>query len=151
MLMANPHPEPHPENLIPLKKGDPSAREVQSKGGKAKAEMMARKRTMREWAELYGQLPLQKGKLKDPKTAQDLGKDPKTGLPKSNVTMDGAILASAYAKAMKGDVRAMQFLATIKGEYNQEVTVHTDPVATLSEEQLDAIIDAITQAKKPDE
>lgn len=149
--MANPHPEPHPENLIPLKKGDPSAREVQSKGGKAKAQMMARKRTMREWAELYGSLPMTKGKVKDPKCATDLAKDPKTNMPKTNLTMDGAILASAYAKAMKGDVRAMQFLATIKGEFNQEVTVHTDPVATLTEEQLDAIIDAISKAKSSDE
>ena len=149
--MANPHPEPHPENLKPHKKGDPRAKETGRKGAIKSNEVQARKRTMREWAELYGQLPLQKGKLKDPKTAQDLGKDPKTGLPKSNVTMDGAILASAYAKAMKGDVRAMQFLATIKGEFNQEVTVHTDPVATLTEEQLDAILDAIGKAKKSDE
>ena len=141
--MANPHPEPHPENLIPLKKGDPSAREVQSKGGKAKAEMMARKRTMREWAQFYGQLPLHKGKIKDPKTGEEI-KD-------GNPTMDGAVIASAYGRAMKGDGRAMQFLATIKGEFNQEVTVHTDPVATLTEEQLDAIIDAISKAKKSDD
>ena len=106
---------------------------------------------MREWAQLYGQLPMTKGKVKDPKTAQDLGKDPKTGLPKSNVTMDGAVLASAYAKAMKGDVRAMQFLATIKGEFQQEITVHTDPLANLTEEQLDAILDALGQTKQADE
>lgn len=147
--MANPHPEPHPENLRPHKKGDPHAKETGRKGAIKSNEVQAKKRTMRQWAELYGQLPLQKGKLKDPKTALDLGKDPKTGLPKSNVTMDGAILASAYAKAMKGDVRAMQFLATIKGEFNQEVTVHTDPLAALTEEQLDAIIDAIGKAREP--
>lgn len=147
--MANPHPEPHPENLKPIKKGDKSALETQRKGARASNEAQARKRSMREWAELYGSLPMTKAKLKDPKTAQDLGKDPKTGLPKSNVTMDGAILASAYSKAMKGDVRAMQFLATIKGEFNQEVTVHTDPLAALTEEQLDAIIDAIGKAREP--
>lgn len=149
--MANPHPEPHPENLRKFKKGEARTKESARNGAKKSNEVQARNRTMRQWAEFYGQLPLQKGKLKDPKTAQDLGKDPKTNLPKSNVTMDGAILASAYAKAMKGDVRAMQFLATIKGEFTQEVTVHTDPVATLTEEQLDAIIDAISQAKKSDE
>lgn len=149
--MANPHPEPHPENLKPHKKGDPRTVELARKGQKASVEAQTRKRTMREWAELYGQLPLQKGKLKDPKTAQDLGKDPKTGLPKSNVTMDGAILASAYAKAMKGDVRAMQFLATIKGEFQQEITVHTDPLANLTEEQLDAILEALGQTKQSDE
>lgn len=149
--MANPHPEPHPENLKPHKKGDPRTVELARKGQKKSMEAQARKRTMREWAELYGSLPMTKGKVKDPKCATDLTKDPKTGMPKTNLTMDGAILASAYAKAMKGDVRAMQFLATIKGEFNQEVTVHTDPVATLTEEQLDAILDAISQAKKSDE
>ena len=147
--MANPHPEPHPENLKNFKKGEARTTELARKGQKKSVEAQAKKRTMRQWAELYGQLPLQKGKLKDPKTALDLGKDPKTGQPKSNLTMDGAILASAYAKAMKGDVRAMQFLATIKGEFNQEVTVHTDPLASLTEEQLDAIIDAIGKAREP--
>lgn len=149
--MANPHPEPHPENLKPHKKGDPRTVELARKGQKASVEAQKQKRTMREWAQLYGSLPMTKGKVKDPKTAQDLGKDPKTGLPKSNVTMDGAVLASIYAKALKGDTRAAQFIATIKGEFNQEVTVHTDPVATLTEEQLDAILDAIGQAKKSDE
>ena len=149
--MANPHPELHPENLKPCKKGDPATKVKGRNGGKKSQEVQARKRTMREWAELYGQLPMTKGKVKDPKTAQDLGKDPKTGLPKSNVTMDGAILASAYAKAMKGDVRAMQFLATIKGEFQQEITVHTDPLANLTEEQLDAILEALGQTKQADE
>ena len=141
--MANPHPEPHPENLKSFKKGDKSAVEKQSKGGKKSQEVQARKRSMREWAQFYGQLPLHKGKIKDPKTGEEI-KD-------GNPTMDGAVIASAYGRAMKGDGRAMQFLATIKGEFNQEVTVHTDPVATLTEDQLDAIIDAISKAKSSDE
>ena len=149
--MANPHPEPHPENLKPHKKGDPHAKETGRKGAIKSNEVQARKRTMREWAQLYGSLPMTKGKVKDPKSASDLTKDPKTGMPKSNLTMDGAVLASIYGRALKGDTRAAQFIATIKGEFNQEVTVHTDPVATLTEEQLDAILDAIGQAKKSDE
>ena len=149
--MANPHPEPHPENLKSFKKGDPASVDIQSKGGKKSQEVQARKRTMREWAQLYGSLPMTKGKIKDPKSVTDLTKDPKTGMPKTNVTMDGAVLASIYAKALKGDTRAAQFIATIKGEFNQEVTVHTDPVATLTEEQLDAILDAISKTKQSDE
>lgn len=141
--MANPHPEPHPENLKNFKKGEARTTESARNGAKKSNEVQARKRTMREWAEFYGQLPLHKGKIKDPKTGEEI-KD-------GNPTMDGAVIASAYGRAMKGDGRAMQFLATIKGEFNQEVTVHTDPVATLTEEQLDAIIDAISQAKKSDE
>lgn len=142
--MANPHPEPHPENLIPLKKGDPNAREVQSKGGKARSAKYARQRTMKEWADFFGNLPMKSGeKIKDPKSAEKI-KD-------SNMTMDGAVLASAYSKALKGDVRAIQFLATLKGQFAEEITVHTDPLDTLSEDQLDAIIDAISKAKKSDD
>ena len=141
--MANPHPELHPENLKPCKKGDPATKVKGRNGGKKSQEVQARKRTMREWAQFYGQLPHHKGKIKDPKTGEEI-KD-------GNPTMDGAVIASAYGRAMKGDGRAMQFLATIKGEFNQEVTVHTDPVATLTEDQLDAIIDAISKAKSSDE
>lgn len=141
--MANPHPEPHPENLKNFKKGEARTTELARKGNKKSQETKARKRTMREWAQFYGQLPLHKGKIKDPKTGEEI-KD-------GNPTMDGAVIASAYGRAMKGDGRAMQFLATIKGEFNQEVTVHTDPVATLTEEQLDAILDAISKTKQSDE
>jgi len=141
--MANPHPEPHPENLKSFKKGDKSAVDKQSKGGKKSQEVQARKRTMREWAQFYGQLPLHKGKIKDPKTGEEI-KD-------GNPTMDGAVIASAYGRAMKGDGRAMQFLATIKGEFQQEITVHTDPLANLTEEQLDAILDVIREDKKSDQ
>lgn len=141
--MANPHPEPHPENLKNFKKGEARTTELARKGQKKSVEAQAKKRTMREWAQFYGQLPLHKGKIKDPKTGEEI-KD-------GNPTMDGAVIASAYGRAMKGDGRAMQFLATIKGEFNQEVTVHTDPVATLTEEQLDAILDAISKAKSSDE
>lgn len=140
-MMANPHPEPHPENLKNFKKGEARTTELARKGQKKSVEAQAKKRTMRQWAELYGSLPVKKGKIKDPKTGADI-KD-------ANPTLDGAILASAYSKAMKGDVRAMQFLATIKGEFEEKVTVHTDPLASLTEEQLDAIIDAIGKAREP--
>ena len=149
--MANPHPEPHPENLKPHKKGDPRTVELARKGQKASVEAQKQKRTMREWAQLYGSLPMTKGKIKDPKSVTDLTKDPKTGMPKTNVTMDGAVLASIYAKALKGDTRAAQFIATIKGEFQQEITVHTDPLANLTEEQLDAILEALGQTKQADE
>lgn len=139
--MANPHPEPHPENLKNFKKGEARTTELARKGQKKSVEAQAKKRTMRQWAELYGSLPVKKGKIKDPKSGADI-KD-------ANPTLDGAILASAYSKAMKGDVRAMQFLATIKGEFEEKVTVHTDPLASLTEEQLDAIIDAISKAREP--
>lgn len=141
--MANPHPEPHPENLRPFKKGDPSAKETQRKGARRSTEAQIKKRSMREWAEMYGSLPLHPDKVKDPKSAE--------GIRDANPTMDGAVIGAMYGKAVKGDVRAANFLAQMKGQLTEEITVHTDPLATLTEDQLDAIIRAIEEARKPDE
>ena len=142
--MANPHPQPHPENLHPCRKGDPATKEKARKGGKKSQEAQIKKRTMREWAEMLGELPVRKeDRLKDPKSADTI-KD-------ANLTMDGQVIAAMYAKASKGDVRAVNFLAQLKGQLQEEITVHTDPLATLTEEQLDAILGAIREARKADE
>ena len=137
--MSNPHPEPHPENLRPLKKGDASAKEVQSKGGKAKAAKMARQRTMREWAEFFGNLPVHDDKLKEPKSADTIKE--------ANPTMDGAVMAAMYAKAAKGDVRAAEFIAKLKGQTTEDVTVHIDAMAEMDTDQLLALY-AKTRAKE---
>lgn len=132
--MANPHPEPHPENLRPIPKG--GSKEIQRKGGKASAKKHAERRSMREWAVLLGDLPIQKGKIKDPKVAADLAKDPSTGRPKANLTMDGAVIAAMYNKAMKGDARAAEYLAKLKGETTEDVTVHIDAMTEMDTEEL---------------
>lgn len=137
--MANPHPEPHPENLRPFKKGDPAAVQTQRKGARKSNEAQKRKRTMREWAQLYGELPLHEGKVRDPKTAD--------GIRDANPTMDGAVMAAMYGKAAKGDVRAASFIAQMKGQLAEEITVHTDPIETLTEDQVDAILDAIIKKR----
>lgn len=137
--MANPHPEPHPENLRPFKKGDPAAVQTQRKGARKSNEAQKRKRTMREWAQLYGELPLHEGKVKDPKTAD--------GIRDANPTMDGAVMAAMYGKAAKGDVRAASFIAQMKGQLAEEITVHTDPIDTLTEDQIDAILQAIIKQR----
>ena len=137
--MANPHPEPHPENLRPLKKGDSSAKDIQSKGGRASSEAARRKRTMREWAELMGSLPMKKGKTTDPKAAD--------GIKESNLTLDGAIIAAMYSKAAKGDVRAAEYLAKLKGQTSEDVVVHIDAMAEMDTDQLLALY-ARTRAKE---
>ena len=134
--MANPHPEPHPENLRPCRKGDPATKEKARNGARASAKKHAERRSMREWAVLLGDLPIQKGKIKDPKVAADLAKDPKTGKPKANLTMDGAVIAAMYNKAMKGDARAAEYLAKLKGETSEDVTVHIDAMTEMDTEEL---------------
>lgn len=143
--MANPHPEPHPENLRPIPKG---TTEIQRKGGRASAKKHAERRSMKEWAILLGDLPVQKGKTKDPKQAADLNKDPKTGKPRANLTMDGAVLAAMYAKALKGDVRAAEFLAKLKGQTSDDVVVHIDAMAQMDTSELLALYE---KTKRPKE
>ena len=146
--MANPHPQPHPENLRPCRKGDPATKEKARKGGKKSQEAQIKKRTMREWAQMIGELPIYEGKLKDPKTAQDLARGAEHP---ANLTMEGQAIAALYGKAAKGDTRAINLLAQLKGQLQEEITVHTDPLSTLTEDQLDAILGAIREARKSDE
>lgn len=126
--MANPNPKLHPENLKPCKKGDPANKEKGRIGGKRSQEVQAQKRTMREWAVIFGQLPLKDGKLSDPKNASEI-KD-------SNLTMDAAIIANMYAKASKGDVRAAEFLAKLKAQMADQVEIKVDPLSELSADEL---------------
>ena len=136
--MANPHPEPHPENLRPIPKG---TTEIQRKGGKASAKKNRERRTMREWAEFYASLPLRKdGKVKDPKAAEDI-RD-------TNLTMEGAVLAAMYNKAIKGDVRAAEFLAKLKGQTTEDVTVHIDAMQNMETDELLALYE---KTKRPKE
>lgn len=118
--MANPHPEPHPENLRPFKKGDKSAQGTQRKGARASNAKQAQAKSMRELAEYYGGLTFKKGTAKLPKTAD------KETLSKANPTMDALVITAMYNKAMKGDVRAAEFLAKLKGQSGEDVTVHID-------------------------
>lgn len=142
--MSNPHPEPHPENLRPFKKGDKSVVETQRKGARKSTEAQIRKRTMREWAEFYGTLPVKKGKVKDPKTATDLSKGAENP---PNLTMDGMVLAAMYNKAMKGDVRAAEYLAKLKGQTTEDVTVHIDAMAQMNTDDLLKLYES-TKAKE---
>ena len=126
--MANSNPKLHPENLKPIKKGDPTAKDKQRLGGKKSQQVQAQKRTMREWAILFGNLPMRDGKITDPKTASEV-KD-------SNLTMDGAIIAAMYSKAAKGDTKAAMFLAKLKEQMADEVKLTVDPLSELSADEL---------------
>jgi hypothetical protein len=126
--MANPNPKLHPENLKPCKKGDPANKDKGRLGGKKSQQVQAQKRTMREWAILFGNLPMRDGKITDPKTASEV-KD-------SNLTMDGAIIAAMYSKAAKGDTKAAMFLAKLKEQMADEVKLTVDPLSELSADEL---------------
>lgn len=142
--MSNPHPEPHPENIEAhrFKKGDPSTAERARKGAKASQAKQAKNRTMREWAEVLGELPLHKGKIKSPKSADGLRDQEET-----NLTLDGQVMAAMYAKATKGDVRAAEFIAKMKGQTTEDVMVHIDAMTQMGTDELLALY-AKTKAKE---
>ena len=94
---------------------------------------------MREWALLFGNLPMRDGKITDPKTAQEV-KD-------SNLTMDGAIIAAMYSKAAKGDTKAALFLAKLKEQMAEQVELKVDPLSEVSSDELIRLYEA-TRPKK---
>lgn len=126
--MANPHPEPHPENLKNFKKGDKRTVESARKGQKKSVEVQAQKRSMREWAVYFGNLPLREGVIGTPKTASEV-KD-------TNMTLEAAVIAAMYSKAAKGDTKAAMFLAKLKEQMADEVKLTVDPLSELSADEL---------------
>ena len=96
---------------------------------------------MREWAEFYANLPLRRdGKVKDPKAAEEI-RD-------TNTTMEGAVLAAMYNKAIKGDVRAAEYIAKLKGETSEDVTVHIDAMSQMDTDDLLALYEKTKRQKE---
>lgn len=105
--MAN--KSPTIENLKPFTEMSPEkAREIQSKGGKASGEARARKKAMREQAELLLSLPLKDKKAQ--KVLQALG------LKKGDLDNQMIIVAAMWQRAAKGDIDAATWLRDLVGE-----------------------------------
>ena len=90
------------------------AREIGKLGGKASAAAKAKKRTMREIAEMVATM-----ELKDPKMLAALHaagfQDP--------ITNDDAAFFGLIRKAQTGDPSAMKLLAEMRGQYSTRVEV----------------------------
>lgn len=115
------------QNLKPIT-SESMARELGRKGGLAKAKSMAKKRTMREIAEMVATM-----ELKDPKMLAALHaagfKDP--------ITNDDAAFFGLIRKAQTGDPSAMKLLAEMRGQYSTRVEVEPvqpKPLIDLTEE-----------------
>ena len=90
------------------------AREIGKLGGKASAVAKAKKRTLREIAEMVGTMELKNPKLLA--TMHEAGfKDP--------ITNDDAAFFGLVRKAMTGDPSAMKLLAEMRGQYSTRVEV----------------------------
>lgn len=114
------------QNLIP--QAHKLTVKEQSKGGKASGIARARKRTMREIAEMVATM-----ELKDPKMLAALHaagfQDP--------ITNDDAAFFGLIRKAQTGDPAAMKLLAEMRGQYSTRVEVEPvqpKPLIDLTEE-----------------
>lgn len=97
------------ENLKSNEERTPSERrELAAKAGRASGASRRRKKSMKEWAKLIGAQPIQVT-LPD---ASNLDSD-----------LNGASIMAMYKSAMKGNVKAAQFLAKLRGELDEEVNV----------------------------
>ena len=104
------------QNLIPNEARTPEERrENARKAGKASGVARARKRTLRELAEIIGSMP-----TKNPKTIAIMEK---AGFKPEEMTNDMATMLAMQLKSQAGDVSAAKLLAEMRGQYSTRVEV----------------------------
>lgn len=98
-------PRGNRQNLIPFNERSPEERKaLQSKGGKNRVANIAKRKSMREWA-------------------QALGTEEIINSKGDKLARDAVVIVKQYEKAMKGDTRAAQFLAELLGEYKKDINI----------------------------
>ena len=131
------------ENLIAMKDRTTSERrEIATKAGKASGEARRKKANMRERLLEILDMPLKKGKIQGFETIADAAE------PGKNMTAQDAILLVALKKALKGDMRAIDFLRDTSGNklFGEPPTAEQDAKSRLAE-----TVAAITKAVNKDE
>lgn len=112
------------ENLIPLnERSKEEARKIQTAGGIARGQQRRDRKTMREWAEAFGNTSM-KVKLPDGTEA--------------DTTLLGNIVAAQMAKATKGDTKAAKFVADLMGEMEQKLNIEGPKMLVVSEKSIQA-------------
>lgn len=101
------------ENLIP--EAHKLTLAEQSAGGKASGIARAKKKTLRELAEIIGSMH-----TKNPKTIAIMEK---AGFKPEDMTNDMATMLAMQLKSQAGDVSAAKLLAEMRGQYSTRVEV----------------------------
>ena len=89
----------------PFKPGE-EAREMGRRAGIKSGKVRRLKRTLREWAEIFRDVPTKA--------------DPR-------LTMGGAVALRMYDEAMLGNVRAARLLAELQGEMEEQISIKKIP------------------------
>ncbi len=103
------------EDLIPLdRRTKDEQKEIARQGGIASGQARREQKTMREWAKIFGAIPV---KVK----AQD-------GTEVDSTTL-GSIVAVQMQKATKGDTKAAKFVSDLLGETKDAASALSTPQA----------------------
>lgn len=129
------------ENLKPVRTTD-EARKRGAAGGKKSGEARRQKKTMEQSLQILLNLAVSDSTLTDP-TDNDVFNKVKG----KNLTVQDKILVEVIKKALKGDLKAIEFLRDTSGQkpvdkknVKQDVNVH-NPFSDLSTEELRKLID----------
>lgn len=127
------------QNLIPTTAlTEKERREMASRAGKASGKARAQKKTLRELAEIIGQMP-----VKNPKTIAIMQK---AGFDTDQMTNDMAMMLGLQLKAQSGDPSAAKLLSELRGQYSTRVEV--EPVQPKPLIDLTDAIEGETKEKK---
>lgn len=108
------------QNLIPFtsEQSQEEAKKNGSKGGIASGKARRERKMMREDAQMFLEMPLNAGQLEDVEyLAEVKGK---------NITVQQAILLAMIKKAMKGDVRASEYVRDTAGQQIANININTE-------------------------
>ena len=126
------------ENLVPMnKRTKAKQKQIATAGGKASGVARRKKRTLREIAEMIGNM-----EVKNPKTKAILEAAGFEGTP----TNDDAAFFGIMLKAQNGDAACMKLLAEMRGQYSTRVEV--EPVQPKPLIDLTNTIEAETKDKE---
>lgn len=118
------------ENLVPMnERTKDEQRRIATAGGKASGVARRKKRTLREIAEMIGNM-----EVKNPKTKAIMEAAGFEGTP----TNDDAAFFGIMLKAQNGDAAAMKFLSEMRGQYSTRVEVEPvqpKPLIDLTEDK----------------
>ena len=89
----------------PFKPGE-EAREMGRRAGIKSGKVRRLKRSLREWAEIFRDMPAKN--------------DP-------HMTMGGAVALKLYDSAMAGDVKAARLIAELQGEMEEQIAIKEIP------------------------
>ena len=124
-----------------FKAGEEQAK-IASKGGKASAAKRREKKTMEQSLQILLNLAVSDSTLTDPEDNDTFNK-----VKGKNLTVQDKMLVEVIKKALKGDLKAIEFLRDTSGQkpvdkknVKQDVNVH-NPFSELSADELRKLID----------